>query len=84
MTARHEGWYWPGKTRLRGCSIGSWRRVLWPGQVDRAVFAPRPPTDPEVDAAWALSDAVLERRDEGEGRLRSVLARLNPASLAKR
>ena len=26
-----RGWYWPGKTRLRGCSIGSWRRVLWPG-----------------------------------------------------
>ncbi|MCR8672095.1 hypothetical protein [Agrococcus sp. HG114] len=53
-------------------------------RVDRAVFAPRQPSEPEVEAAWALSDAVLAERDEGAGRVRPLLARLNPASLARR
>ena len=53
-------------------------------RVDRAVFAPRPPTEPEVDAAWVLSDGVLAARDAGHGRRRTLLARLNPASLARR
>ena len=53
-------------------------------RVDRAVFAPEPPTEPEVDATWALGSAVLAGRDEGEGRLQALLARLNPASLVRR
>ncbi|MEV7527887.1 transglutaminase-like domain-containing protein [Agrococcus sediminis] len=53
-------------------------------RVDRAVFAAQPPTEPEIDAAWSLSAAVLAARDEGGRRLRPLLARLNPASLVRR
>lgn len=72
-----------GGTRLEQAGEDDRMREL-AHRVDRAVFAPRPPSEPEVDAAWALSDAVLERRDEGDGRLRPLLARLNPASLVRR
>ena len=53
-------------------------------RVDRAVFAAEPPTDADVAATWRLGRDVLARRDEGEGRLRPLLARLNPASLVRR
>ncbi len=53
-------------------------------RVDRAVFAPAEPTEIDIATAWALSDRVLAERDEGEGRLRALLARLNPASFARR
>lgn len=53
-------------------------------RVDRAVFAADPPTEPEVDAAWQLGAAVLTDRDADAGRMQSVLARLNPASLVRR
>ncbi|WP_413316440.1 transglutaminase domain-containing protein [Agrococcus sp. 1P02AA] len=53
-------------------------------RVDRAVFAAAPPTEPEVSGAWRISRAVLAERDEGEGWLRPLLARLNPASLTRR
>lgn len=53
-------------------------------RVDRAVFAATPPSEPEVAATWRLSRLVLAERDEGEGRLRPLLARLNPASLTRR
>ncbi len=53
-------------------------------RVDRAVFAAAPPTDTEIDEAWRLSDDVVAARDVGAGRLRPLLAKLNPASLVGR
>jgi hypothetical protein len=53
-------------------------------RVDRAVFAPAEPTEADVASAWALSDTVLAEHDDGGTRLRRLLARLNPASFARR
>ncbi|MCH1883674.1 transglutaminase domain-containing protein [Agrococcus sp. ARC_14] len=53
-------------------------------RVDRAVFAAEPPSAPEVTETWRLGAVVLAERDAGEGRLRPLLARLNPASLTRR
>ncbi len=70
-------------TRVEQAGVDARMREL-AHRVDRAVFAPEPPTEPEVDATWALGTAVLAGRDEGEGRLQALLARLNPASLVRR
>ncbi|WP_405217211.1 transglutaminase family protein [Agrococcus sp. Ld7] len=53
-------------------------------RVDRAVFAAAPPTPLDVATAWDLGAAVLSDRDRRDGRLRPLLAKLNPASLVQR
>lgn len=73
----------PDGTRLEQAAADERMREL-ADRVDRAVFAAAPPTDAEVDEAWRLSDDVLAARDAGAGRLRPLLASLNPASLVGR
>ncbi len=81
--------------RDRGHPLASWgTRLEQAGEdermrelarrVDRAVFAARPPTERDVEHAWALQRAALAELDEREGRLQPLLARLNPASLVQR
>lgn len=73
----------PGATRLEQAGEDGAMRAL-ARRVDRAVFAPVEPSEGEIDEAWALSDEVLARRDREAGGGQRLLARLNPASLARR
>lgn len=70
-------------TRLEQAGADARMREL-AHRVDRAVFALQPPTRPEVAVTWNLAAAVLADRDAGDGWLRTLLARLNPASLVHR
>ncbi|MGM1028585.1 MAG: transglutaminase-like domain-containing protein [Actinomycetota bacterium] len=70
-------------TRLEQAGRDARMRAL-ADRVDRAMFAAAPPSEDEVTAAWQLSDEVLAARDADAGRLRPVLASLNPASLVGR
>ncbi len=73
----------PQGTRLEQAGDDERMRAL-ADRVDRAVFAATEPTDDDVAEAWGLSDDVLAARDADRGRLRPVLASLNPASLVGR
>lgn len=73
----------PAGTRLEQAADDARMREL-AHRVDRAVFAAEPPSQPEVDATWVLGSAVLAQRDAGQGWLRPLLTRLNPASLVRR
>lgn len=73
----------PAGTRLEQAADDARMREL-AHRVDRAVFAGSPPTEPEVDEAWASARAVLDERDDGGSWWRTLLARLNPASLTRR
>lgn len=73
----------PSGTRLEQAGEDARMREL-AHRVDRAVFAAPPPTPLDVATAWDLGAAVLSARDQHEGRLRPVLAKLNPASLVQR
>lgn len=72
-----------GGTRLEQSGAHEGMRAL-AERVDRAVFAPRPPTEQEIDEAWRIGDRVLADHDAERGRLRRLAAVLNPSSLARR
>ncbi|GEK80942.1 transglutaminase domain-containing protein [Agrococcus baldri] len=73
----------PGGTRVEQAA-GDARMHELAHRVDRAVFAAQPPSEQEVEATWAIGGAVLTARDAGQGWLRPLLTRLNPASLVRR